>query len=63
MRLYLRDGLHGVLVNGTTGEWFSQSDQEQYWRRGKGFEPPDTVSRVPHQQCLKPLSHLSQVSS
>lgn len=29
LRLYLRDGLHGVLVNGTTGEWFSQSEQER----------------------------------
>ena len=29
LRLYLRDGVHGVLVNGTTGEWFSQNDQER----------------------------------
>jgi 4-hydroxy-tetrahydrodipicolinate synthase len=29
MRLYLRAGVHGVLVNGTTGEWFSQSEAER----------------------------------
>jgi 4-hydroxy-tetrahydrodipicolinate synthase len=26
---YVDQGLHGVLVNGTTGEWFSQSDEER----------------------------------
>jgi 4-hydroxy-tetrahydrodipicolinate synthase len=29
LRLYLRQGVHGVLVNGTTGEWFSQSEAER----------------------------------
>jgi 1-pyrroline-4-hydroxy-2-carboxylate deaminase len=29
LRLYLRQGVHGVLVNGTTGEWFSQTDDER----------------------------------
>ena len=29
LRLYLRHGVHGVLVNGTTGEWFSQSGDER----------------------------------
>jgi 4-hydroxy-tetrahydrodipicolinate synthase len=29
LRLYLDQGVHGVLVNGTTGEWFSQSDAER----------------------------------
>lgn len=29
LRLYLRQGVHGVLVNGTTGEWFSQTDAER----------------------------------
>jgi 4-hydroxy-tetrahydrodipicolinate synthase len=29
LRLYLREGVHGVLVNGTTGEWFSQSGDER----------------------------------
>lgn len=28
-RLYRELGVHGVLVNGTTGEWFSQSDAER----------------------------------
>lgn len=26
---YAEQGLHGVLINGTTGEWFSQSDEER----------------------------------
>lgn len=26
---YVSQGLHGVLINGTTGEWFSQSEQER----------------------------------
>lgn len=26
---YLDQGLHGLLVNGTSGEWFSQSDEER----------------------------------
>ena len=29
LRLYLQQGVHGVLVNGTTGEWFSQTDGER----------------------------------
>lgn len=29
LRLYHRQGVHGVLVNGTTGEWFSQSPAER----------------------------------
>ena len=29
LALYLGQGVHGVLVNGTTGEWFSQSDAER----------------------------------
>jgi 1-pyrroline-4-hydroxy-2-carboxylate deaminase len=29
LRFYLEAGLHGVLMNGTTGEWFSQSDSER----------------------------------
>jgi 4-hydroxy-tetrahydrodipicolinate synthase len=29
LRHYLKMGVHGVLVNGTTGEWFSQSDAER----------------------------------
>jgi 1-pyrroline-4-hydroxy-2-carboxylate deaminase len=29
LHLYCHQGVHGVLVNGTTGEWFSQSDDER----------------------------------
>src|SRR5215207_3231321 len=29
LELYIGEGLHGVLVNGTTGEWFSQSVEER----------------------------------
>jgi len=29
MRFYLENGMHGVLVNGSTGEWWSQSDAER----------------------------------
>ena len=29
LRLYHRQGVHGVLVNGTTGEWFAQTDAER----------------------------------
>ena len=29
LEFYVDQGLHGVLVNGTTGEWFSQSTEER----------------------------------
>lgn len=29
LRIYLSQGVHGVLVNGSTGEWWSQSDAER----------------------------------
>ncbi len=29
LRLYREQGVHGVLVNGTTGEWFSQTEGER----------------------------------
>ena len=29
LRLYYDQGIHGVLVNGTTGEWFSQTETER----------------------------------
>jgi 4-hydroxy-tetrahydrodipicolinate synthase len=29
LRLYHSQGVHGVLVNGTTGEWYTQSDDER----------------------------------
>ncbi|MBS0562060.1 MAG: dihydrodipicolinate synthase family protein [Proteobacteria bacterium] len=29
LRMYLADGIHGILVNGTTGEWFAQTPAER----------------------------------
>lgn len=29
LRLYLGQGVHGLLINGTTGEWFAQSPRER----------------------------------
>jgi dihydrodipicolinate synthase/N-acetylneuraminate lyase len=29
LRLYLSQGMHGILVNGTTGEWYAQTDAER----------------------------------
>jgi 1-pyrroline-4-hydroxy-2-carboxylate deaminase len=29
LRLYCNQGVHGVLINGTTGEWFSQTEAER----------------------------------
>ena len=29
LQLYEQQGIHGVMVNGTTGEWFSQTDDER----------------------------------
>lgn len=29
LRLYLSQGVHGLLINGTTGEWFAQSPSER----------------------------------
>ena len=29
LRLYHDQGVHGVLINGTTGEWFSQTEAER----------------------------------
>jgi dihydrodipicolinate synthase/N-acetylneuraminate lyase len=29
LRLYYNQGVHGVLINGTTGEWFSQTEAER----------------------------------
>ena len=29
LQLYQQQGVHGVMVNGTTGEWFSQTDDER----------------------------------
>jgi 1-pyrroline-4-hydroxy-2-carboxylate deaminase len=30
LRRYLNQGVHGLLINGTTGEWFAQSMQERH---------------------------------
>jgi 1-pyrroline-4-hydroxy-2-carboxylate deaminase len=29
LHLYNKQGAHGVLINGTTGEWFSQTETER----------------------------------
>src|SRR4051812_28254735 len=29
LRFYHREGMHGVLINGTSGEWFSQTEEER----------------------------------
>jgi dihydrodipicolinate synthase/N-acetylneuraminate lyase len=31
LELYVAQGMHGILVNGTTGEWFSQTPEERQW--------------------------------
>ncbi len=42
---YIAHGLHGVLINGTTGEWFSQTHDE---RRAVAKAAIDTVAgRIP----------------
>lgn len=45
LRLYLRQGVHGVLVNGSTGEWFSQSPAER--RRVAEIAVAEVAGRVP----------------
>ena len=45
LRLYLQQGVHGVLVNGTTGEWFSQSDAER--RRVAEIAVEELRGRIP----------------
>ncbi|MFC4052635.1 dihydrodipicolinate synthase family protein [Actinomadura syzygii] len=44
LRLYLRQGVHGVLVNGSTGEWFSQSPAE---RRRVAEIAVEVAGRIP----------------
>ena len=39
---YAAQGLHGVLINGTTGEWFSQTTEE----RRRVAETPSSTSRA-----------------
>ncbi|MEU5884381.1 dihydrodipicolinate synthase family protein [Spirillospora sp. NPDC047279] len=45
LRLYHRQGVHGVLVNGSTGEWFSQSPAER--RRVAEIAVQELSGRVP----------------
>ncbi|MFI0372267.1 dihydrodipicolinate synthase family protein [Actinomadura sp. 1N219] len=45
LRLYLRQGVHGVLVNGSTGEWFSQTPGER--RRVTEIAVDEVAGRIP----------------
>jgi 4-hydroxy-tetrahydrodipicolinate synthase len=45
LRLYLALGIHGVLVNGSTGEWFSQSEAER--RRVAEIAVEELKGRIP----------------
>jgi dihydrodipicolinate synthase/N-acetylneuraminate lyase len=45
LRLYQGQGVHGILVNGTTGEWFSQSDAER--RRVAEIAVDELRGRIP----------------
>jgi dihydrodipicolinate synthase/N-acetylneuraminate lyase len=41
--LYADHGVHGVLVNGTTGEWFSQTPESAAgWPRSRSPNSPDS---------------------
>lgn len=45
LRLYFSQGVHGVLVNGTTGEWYSQSEAER--RRVAEIAVEELKGRIP----------------
>ena len=45
LRLYHRQGVHGLLVNGTTGEWFSQTDAER--RRVAEISVDELSGKIP----------------
>lgn len=45
LAMYLEQGVHGVLINGTTGEWFSQSREER--RRVAEISVATVAGRVP----------------
>lgn len=45
LRLYLEQGVHGVLINGTTGEWFSQTPAER--RRIAEISVEELRGRIP----------------
>ena len=49
---YAGQGLHGVLVNGTTGEWFSQTPEE---RKLVAATAIDAVAMSP---CTPPASFI-----
>lgn len=44
MALYLHHGVHGVLINGSTGEWFSQSlgERQPAGSPRRGYGRPST---------------------
>ena len=45
LRVYRDHGVHGVLVNGTTGEWFSQTDAER--RRVAEIAVEELAGKIP----------------
>jgi 4-hydroxy-tetrahydrodipicolinate synthase len=45
LRLYLSQGVHGLLINGTTGEWFAQSPRER--RQVADIAVQEVAGRVP----------------
>jgi dihydrodipicolinate synthase/N-acetylneuraminate lyase len=45
LRLYHGQGVHGVLVNGTTGEWFSQNEAER--RRVAEIAVEELAGKIP----------------
>jgi dihydrodipicolinate synthase/N-acetylneuraminate lyase len=45
LQLYLSQGVHGVLVNGTTGDWFSQTEPER--RRVTEIAVEELKGRIP----------------
>jgi 1-pyrroline-4-hydroxy-2-carboxylate deaminase len=45
LRMYLSQGVHGLLVNGTTGEWFAQSPAER--RRVAEVAVDEVSGRIP----------------
>ena len=45
LRLYLSQGVHGLLINGTTGEWFAQSPRER--RQVAAIAVQEVAGQVP----------------
>jgi len=68
LNLYVEQGMHGILINGTTGEWFSQSEDERARVaeiavdeiRGRmpvvvgctAFRPADTIRLAAHAESI-----------